>query len=192
MHAPAYDLRTEARTSGNPDRLPRRWRLPMMAITVVLAGSLGVFTAARVGGIILERKKTALVAEQEAIAARVAILDGYLAVPRWRNATLATQPVIVRLLAAAPQDVTLSELSFQTDTATKRYRFRAGINSDRNTAARRFREMLGHLQLQEGLQVVSIQQVNASGAVVFEATLAPSAPSVAPAPAESEVIASRP
>lgn len=186
MHAPAYDLRTDARTSGNPDRLPRRWRAPMMFITAVLAGSLGVFTAARVGGIILERRKATLVAQQEQIAARVAILDGYLAVPRWRNATLATQPVIVRLLAAAPQDVTLSELSFQTDTVAKRYRFRAGINSDRNTSARRFREMLGHLQQQEGLQVVSIQQVNASGAVVFEATLAPATP------VEPAVIASQP
>ena len=145
----------------------------MVLVITVLAGSLAVFAAARLAGILLEKQRVSLVSRNDAITARVALLDAQLAAPRWRNATLAVQPLIVRLLAAAPADVSLSELSFQADAATQRYRFRAGINSDRNTSARRFRELLGHVQQREGLQVVSIQQVNASGAVVFEATLAP-------------------
>jgi hypothetical protein len=145
----------------------------MLLVGAVLVGSLGVFASARVLGALLERRVAALTAEQDALAQRVSSLDRQLAVPRWRNATLAAQPLVVRLLAATPRDLTLSELAFGIDTVPGRYRFRAGINSDRNTAARRFREMLGHLQREEGLQVVSIQQVAASGAVVFEATLAP-------------------
>lgn len=175
MSSPAYDLRSDARPAGNPDRLPRSGRLPMLLVSAVLVGSLAVFASARVLGALLERRLATFTAEQQRLAERVTSLDRQLSVPRWRNETLATQPLVVRLLASTPRDLTLSELAFGVDPTPGRYRFRAGINSDRNTAARRFREMLGHLQREEGLQVVSIQQVAASGAVVFEATLAPGA-----------------
>ena len=85
MNAPAYDLRSNARTSGNPDRLPRRWRMPMVLMITVLAGSLVVFAAARVAGILLEKQKVSLVSRNDAITSRVANLDAQLAAPRYLN-----------------------------------------------------------------------------------------------------------
>jgi hypothetical protein len=163
----AYDLRTNAKTTGNRAYLPPQYKIAIHAYYACIA--LCVLTvAAYTGWRMWLRWNIEQVSTQlESVNQKIKTQDHMLWLADWRSQSIPMQELLVDFFTKMPADIRLSQMTFtHNDDGT--VDLTIAINSDRNTSAQYFREITSFLQ-NKGLAIQLIEQNQAVGATVFKA-----------------------
>ncbi len=182
---PAYDLRSNAKIKGNRPYLPPNYAVLMhlgyAAMLIFILVALGYFG----WGIYLNWQLAAVKARNDELDRQVKAQDQMLWLADWRSTSLPVQELLVEFFASLPPDVRLSQMSMTHLSNEGAVDLRIAINSDRNTSAQYFRDMINFFQ-SKGLAIQNLEQNTAVGATVFQAKFRimhkiDSAPASAPA-----------
>lgn len=164
----AYDLRTNAKTSGNRAYLPPQYKIAMhvyYACIVVCILTIAGYTGWRMWlRWHIERVESDLASVNQTIKTQ----DHMLWLADWRSQSIPMQELLVDFFAHMHPDIRLSQMNFTHNTEDGTVDLTIAINSDRNTSAQYFREITSFLQ-NKGLAIQLIEQNQAVGATVFKA-----------------------
>jgi len=164
----AYDLRTNAKTTGNRAFLPPQYKIAMHLYYAGLA--LCVLTVAGYTGwrMWLRWNIEQVNAQLESVSQKIKTQDHMLWLADWRSQSIPMQELMVAFFSQMPGEIRLSQMAFTHNTEDGTVDLTIAINSDRNTSAQYFREITSFLQ-NKGLAIQLIEQNQAVGATVFKA-----------------------
>jgi hypothetical protein len=164
----AYDLRSNAKTSGNRAYLPPQYKIAMHIYYACIA--LCILTIAAYTGwrMMLRWNMEEVNTQLATVNQKIKTQDHMLWLADWRSQSIPMQELLVDFFSKLPPDVRLSQMTFTHNSDDGTVDLTIAINSDRNTSAQYFREITSFLQ-NKGLAIQLIEQNQAVGATVFKA-----------------------
>ena len=164
----AYDLRSNAKTSGNRAYLPPQYKVLMHLYYLLVILSILAISGYTAWSTWLKWKVDEVNLELANVTKTINTQDHMLWLADWRAQSIPMQEILVDFFAQLPPDVSLSQLIVTHNSADGTVDLTIAINSDRNTSAQYFREITSFLQ-GKGLAIQLLEQNQAVGATVFKA-----------------------
>jgi len=164
----AYDLRSNAKVTGNRAYLPPQYKVVMhfyyglLILCVLLAAGYAGW------GVWLGWKIEEVNANLSKVRQTINAQDHMLWLADWRSQSIPMQEVLVDFFTRLSPDVRLSQLIITQNSEENTVDLTIAINSDRNTSAQYFREITNFMQ-EKGVGASSIEQNQAGGATVCKA-----------------------
>jgi hypothetical protein len=164
----AYDLRSNAKPTGNRAFLPPQYRVVMhvyYALTILSILAIAGYTGWNVW---LKWKIDEVSSDLESVTKTINTQDHMLWLADWRSQSIPMQEVMVDFFTNLPPEVRLSQMVFSHNSEDGTVDLTIAINSDRNQSAQYFREITSFLQ-NKGFAIQLLEQNQAVGATIFRA-----------------------
>jgi len=164
----AYDLRSNAKTTGNRAFLPPQYKAVMHVYYVVVV--LSIFAIAGYAGwsVWLKWKIDEVNTDLAKVTSTINTQDHMLWLADWRSQSIPMQELMVDFFTNLPSDVRLSQMVFTHNSDDGTVDLTIAINSDRNQSAQYFREITSFLQ-NHGFAIQLLEQNQVVGATIFKA-----------------------
>ena len=164
----AYDLRSNAKITGNRAFLPPQYKAFMHLYYVVVVLCILAVAGYTGWGMWLKWKIDEVNTNLAQVTKTINTQDHMLWLADWRSQSIPMQELMVNFFTQMPKDVRLSQLIFNHNSDDGTVDLTIAINSDRNTSAQYFREITSFLQ-NKGFAIQLLEQNQAVGATVFKA-----------------------
>jgi hypothetical protein len=164
----AYDLRSNAKITGNRAFLPPQYKILMHLYYACIAICILAVAGYTAWSMWLRWNIEAVKADLNSINQKIKTQDHMLWLADWHSQSIPMQELLVDFFSKLPPDIRLSQMTFTHNNEDGTVDLTIAINSDRNTSAQFFREITSFLQ-NKGLAIQLIEQNQAVGATVFKA-----------------------
>jgi hypothetical protein len=164
----AYDLRSNAKTSGNRAYLPPQYKVVMHVYYAAIVFSVLAIAGYSAWGVMLKWKIDEVNANLNRVKQSIDTQDRMLWLADWRSQSIPMQEMLVDFFTDLPTDERLSQLIVKHNGDDGTVDLTIAINSDRNTSSQYFREMKTFFQKKWGLANQQYDSTPAVGATVFK------------------------
>ena len=164
----AYDLRSNAKTSGNRSYLPPQYKMVMHVYYAAIVLSVLAIAGYSAWGVMLKWKIDEVNANLDSVKNSIDVQDRMLWLADWRSQSIPMQEMLVDFFSELPAEERLSQLVVHHNGDDGTVDLTIAINSDRNTSSQYFREMKTFFQKKWGLANQQYDSTPAVGATVFK------------------------
>jgi hypothetical protein len=164
----AYDLRSNAKPTGNRAYLPPQYKVVMHIYYILMIVSILAIAGYTGWSMWLKWKIEEVNSDLAKVTQTINTQDHMLWLADWRSQSIPMQELMVDFFTHLPPEVRLSQLIFNHNSDDGTVDLTIAINSDRNQSAQYFREITSFLQ-NKGFAIQLLEQNQAVGATVFKA-----------------------